>query len=68
MSPERETWTARRKRLSRRVAFDVRLLAPLLAIVLCFLLSATSIVAAERLRPQWRPDVDVAGWIALAGR
>lgn len=68
MTPDAETWIARRKRLSRRVAYDLRLLSPLVAIALCFLLSATTIVAAERLSSQRLPELDVAALIALASR
>jgi len=43
------TWIRRRKRLSRRIAHDLRLAAPFVAVGICFLASATTIMAAERI-------------------
>ncbi len=42
-------WRGRRKRVSRRLARDLRALLPLLGVLFCFFSSATAIVAAERI-------------------
>ena len=39
----------RRKRLARRLANDLRLVGPLLGVLSCFVTSATTIAAAERI-------------------
>ncbi len=41
-------WRGRRKRLSRRVRYDLRTLLPIVGLLLCFASSATVIAAAER--------------------
>lgn len=48
MDPERPIpWRGRRKRISRRLARDLRALLPLLGVLFCFFSSATAILAAE---------------------
>jgi hypothetical protein len=49
MSTHTDYWRGRRKRISRRLARDVRTLAPLLGVLLCFVSSASAIVTAEKL-------------------
>ena len=44
-------WSRRHKRRGRRVAYDLRLVAPLIAIALCLAGSATAILAVERVAP-----------------
>lgn len=44
-------WSRRHKRRGRRIAYDLRLVAPLIAIVLCLAGSATAILAVERVAP-----------------
>ena len=43
------TWTGRKKRIARRLAYDLRLALPFLGVAACFVLSATAIFAAESL-------------------
>ncbi|MAG29679.1 MAG: hypothetical protein CL908_02150 [Deltaproteobacteria bacterium] len=57
MSLVRAPWKGRPKRLSRRVAFDLRLLSPLVAVLLCYLLLATAIFSVERITPGSGPPV-----------
>ena len=45
-------WSRRRKRRGRRIAHDLRVFAPLVAIALCLVGSATAIFAAERVFPK----------------
>ncbi len=42
------TWLHRHKRFSRRLGRDLRLLWPYMIVALCFVSSATAIVAAEQ--------------------
>jgi hypothetical protein len=49
MKIEYTQWRKRRKRLSRRLARDLRVLSPLIGVVFCFVSSASAIVAAEQL-------------------
>ena len=65
MKIENTLWRKRRKRMSRRLARDVRVLSPMLGVLLCFVSSASAIVAAERLPvgtvrvvPSTAPSVD----------
>ena len=44
-------WSRRHKRRARRIGYDVRLFAPLVAIAVCLAGSATAILAAERVAP-----------------
>jgi hypothetical protein len=44
-------WSRRHKRRGRRVAYDLRLVAPLIAIALCLAGSSTAILAVERVSP-----------------
>lgn len=46
-SEEASTWRGRRKRRVRRLRNDLRLAAPIAAIVFCFALSATAIFATD---------------------
>ena len=46
---DRSTWRRRHKRISRRIAHDLRTLLPFLGVLFCFVSSATAIVAAERV-------------------
>ena len=48
MNAELKCWQKRRKRPVRRIANDLRLLAPIIGIALCFAGSATTIFATER--------------------
>jgi len=41
-------WLHRHKRISRRLGRDLRLLLPYLIVAVCFVSSATAIVAAEQ--------------------
>ena len=49
MSLGQPDWQGRKKRIRRRIGFDLRLSFPFLGLALCFVLSATVIFAAERL-------------------
>ena len=49
MSLGNDTWNGRKKRITRRMAHDVRLLLPLFGLAGCLALYATAIFAAERL-------------------
>lgn len=51
MSELESRWSRRHKRRGRRVAYDLRLVAPLIAIALCLAGSATAILAVERVAP-----------------
>ena len=51
MSELEPRWSRRHKRRGRRVAYDLRLVAPLIAIALCLAGSATAILAVERVSP-----------------
>lgn len=51
MSEQEPFWSRRHKRRARRFAYDVRLVAPLLALALCIAGSATAILAVERAAP-----------------
>jgi predicted DNA repair protein MutK len=42
------TWMGRHKRISRRLGRDLRYAMPFLMVALCFVSSATAIMAAER--------------------
>jgi hypothetical protein len=58
-------WSRRHKRRGRRVAYDLRLVAPLIAIALCLAGSATAILAVERVPPvEPRPAFDA--WASVA--
>lgn len=58
MSLGHAAWKGRRKRLARRLAHDLRALAPLVAIVCCFLGAASTIFAAESRSVRTPADVD----------
>jgi len=51
MSMKQGTWKGRRKGRNRKVANDLRLLAPFLLLTFCFATSATAIAVAE-----WAPS------------
>ena len=56
MGEQEPRWTRRHKRRARRMAYDVRLFAPLVALVLCLAGSATAILAVERSAPSTGAD------------
>lgn len=49
MSLGRQNWKGRRKRVSRRIARDLRTIWPAFGLVFCFLSCATTIVAFEAI-------------------
>lgn len=51
-------WKGRPKRLSRRVAHDLRALAPALGILFCVVSTASVIAAAEAIPMQEIPETD----------
>jgi len=51
MSVRRGTWKGRRKGRNRKIANDLRLLAPFLLLTFCFATSATAIAVVE-----WAPS------------
>ena len=56
-------WSRRHKGRKRRIAYDVRLFAPIAAIVVCVAGSATAILAVERVAPE---PTQMAGFEPLA--
>lgn len=60
-------WSRRHKRRGRRVGYDLRLAAPLLAIALCLASSATAILAVEQVVPAVPPAPEFAVLSPMAG-